>query len=138
MAWALDDLSVGWQMQIGTGKVPAIGIGKAKINGSGHVEGPMVVGNPTAYGGVDACLMVAPLTNSDPDCSKPKKSIGTSGSQDVGLKVTGNVIITGRKSKNSLYNENLVTFEESNINYNPKDSEGFIKLNALRLMSNKS
>ena len=95
MAWALDDLSVGGQMQIGTGKVPAIGIGKAKINGSGHVEGPMVVGTPTAYGGVDACLMVAPLTNSDPDCSKPKKSIGTSGSLDVGLKVKGNVIIDG-------------------------------------------
>ena len=49
----------------------------------------------------------------------------------------GNVIITGRKSKNSLYNENLVTFEEGTRSYNQKDAEGFIKLNALRLMRNK-
>ena len=87
MAWALDDLSIGGQMQVGTGKVPAIGIGRKKINGSGHVEGPMVVGNPTSYAGVDACLMVAPLKNKDPDCPHPFKSIGTSGGLDVGLKV---------------------------------------------------
>ena len=46
----------------------------------------------------------------------------------------GNVIITGRKSKKSLYDENLVTFEEGNQDYNHKDAEGFIKLNALRLL----
>ena len=46
----------------------------------------------------------------------------------------GNVIITGRKSKKSLYDENLVTFEEGNQEYNHKDAEGFIKLNALRLL----
>ena len=95
MAWALDDLSIGGQMQVGTGKVPAIGIGRKKINGSGHVEGPMVVGNPTSYAGVDACLMVAPLKNTDPDCPHPFKSIGTSGGLDVGLKVKGNVVIDG-------------------------------------------
>ena len=95
MAWALDDLSIGGQMQVGTGKVPAIGIGRKKINGSGHVEGPMVVGNPTSYAGVDACLMVAPLKNKDPDCPHPFKSIGTSGGLDVGLKVKGNVVIEG-------------------------------------------
>ena len=49
----------------------------------------------------------------------------------------GNVIITGRKSKKSLYDENLVTFEEGNQVYNHKDAEGFIKLNALRLLKNK-
>ena len=49
----------------------------------------------------------------------------------------GNVIITGRKSPNSLYDEDLVTFEESSFNYNHHDAEGFIKLNALRLMMNK-
>ncbi len=48
----------------------------------------------------------------------------------------GNVIITGRKSPNSLYDEDLVTFEESSFNYNHHDAEGFIKLNALRLMMN--
>ena len=49
----------------------------------------------------------------------------------------GNVIITGRKSPNSLYDEDLVTFEEGSFNYNHNDAEGFIKLNALRLMMNK-
>jgi len=48
----------------------------------------------------------------------------------------GNVIITGRKSPNSLYDEGLVTFEEGSFNYNHHDAEGFIKLNALRLMMN--
>ena len=50
----------------------------------------------------------------------------------------GNVIITGRKSENSLYDESLVTFEDSNSNYDQADAKGFIKLNALRLMKNKN
>ena len=49
----------------------------------------------------------------------------------------GNVIITGRKSPYSLYNENLVTFEEGTAEYNHSDAEGFIKLNALRLRVKK-
>jgi argininosuccinate synthase len=48
----------------------------------------------------------------------------------------GNVIVVGRKSPNSLYDENLATFESSN--YNQRDAEGFIKLNALRLKKNKT
>jgi len=44
----------------------------------------------------------------------------------------GNVIVTGRKSMNSLYSEELTTFEADEI-YNQQDAEGFIKLNALRL-----
>lgn len=44
----------------------------------------------------------------------------------------GNVIITGRKSPNSLYSEAMVTFEEDSV-YDQRDAEGFIKLNALRL-----
>jgi len=51
----------------------------------------------------------------------------------VKLKIyKGNVIVMGRKSKNSLYSNELATFEEENA-YNQKDAEGFIKLNALRL-----
>jgi len=49
----------------------------------------------------------------------------------------GNIIITGRKSENSLYDESLVTFEDSNSNYDQSDAKGFIKLNALRLIKNK-
>ena len=45
----------------------------------------------------------------------------------------GNVIITGRKSPNSLYNADLVTFEEGAVDYDHADAHGFIRLNALRL-----
>ncbi|MBT3552135.1 MAG: argininosuccinate synthase [Rhodospirillaceae bacterium] len=44
----------------------------------------------------------------------------------------GNVMVTGRKSPNSLYDEDVVTFEEDSV-YDQRDAEGFIKLNALRL-----
>ena len=44
----------------------------------------------------------------------------------------GNVIVTGRKSPNSLYDAAMVTFEEDAV-YNQGDAEGFIKINALRL-----
>jgi argininosuccinate synthase len=48
----------------------------------------------------------------------------------------GNVMVTGRKSPNSLYDEALVTFEEDQV-YDQRDAQGFIKLNALRLMTLK-
>lgn len=44
----------------------------------------------------------------------------------------GNVIILGRQSPMSLYDQDIVTFEEDSV-YDQKDAEGFIKLNALRL-----
>ena len=44
----------------------------------------------------------------------------------------GNVIVLGRKSPFSLYDEDMATFEEDNV-YDQQDAEGFIKLNALRL-----
>ena len=49
----------------------------------------------------------------------------------------GNIIVTGRKSQNSLYSEELVTFEDSQSDYDQSDAKGFIKLNALRLIKNK-
>tara|TARA_B100000953_G_scaffold270279_1_gene240458 strand:- start:2077 stop:3267 length:1191 start_codon:yes stop_codon:yes gene_type:complete len=45
----------------------------------------------------------------------------------------GNVIILGRSSPNSLYSEDLSTFETDSGDYNQKDAEGFIKINSLRL-----
>jgi argininosuccinate synthase len=45
----------------------------------------------------------------------------------------GNVTIVGRESKYSLYDQELVTFEEGAVAYDHRDAEGFIKLNALRL-----
>ena len=48
----------------------------------------------------------------------------------------GNVTVTGRKSPNSLYNADLVTFEEGAVDYDHADAHGFIRLNALRLRVN--
>lgn len=45
----------------------------------------------------------------------------------------GNVIITGRKSSKSLFDEAYSTFEEDSV-YNQSDAQGFIKLNALRFI----
>ena len=58
-------------------------------------------------------------------------------SGDVRLKIfKGNVVVSGRKSKFSLYNSNLATFEEDNL-YDQKDATGFIRLNSLRLILDK-
>jgi argininosuccinate synthase len=45
----------------------------------------------------------------------------------------GNVTIVGRTSPHSLYDQELVTFEEGKVAYDHRDAAGFIKLNALRL-----
>jgi argininosuccinate synthase len=45
----------------------------------------------------------------------------------------GNVGVVGRESKYSLYDKDLVTFEEGAVAYDQRDAEGFIRLNALRL-----
>src|SRR5712671_4651216 len=45
----------------------------------------------------------------------------------------GNVIVIGRESRFSLYDQDLVTFEEGAVAYDHRDAAGFIKLNALRL-----
>ena len=45
----------------------------------------------------------------------------------------GNASVIGRDSPYSLYNQDLVTFEEGTVAYDQRDAAGFIKLNALRL-----
>ncbi|MFT7267098.1 MAG: argininosuccinate synthase [Porticoccus sp.] len=45
----------------------------------------------------------------------------------------GNVVVVGRKSEDSLFDEKIATFEDDDGAYDQKDAEGFIKLNALRL-----
>ncbi len=45
----------------------------------------------------------------------------------------GNVDVVGRKSDDSLFDENIATFEDDGGAYDHKDADGFIKLNALRL-----
>jgi argininosuccinate synthase len=45
----------------------------------------------------------------------------------------GNVGVVGRESPYSLYDQDLVTFEEGKVAYDQRDAVGFIRLNALRL-----
>src|SRR5271167_94165 len=45
----------------------------------------------------------------------------------------GGVYVIGRDSPHSLYDQDLVTFEEGAVTYDHNDAAGFIKLNALRL-----
>lgn len=45
----------------------------------------------------------------------------------------GSVMVTGRQSPDSLFDEAIATFEEDEGAYNQADAAGFIKLNALRL-----
>ncbi len=45
----------------------------------------------------------------------------------------GNVIVVGRQSADSLFDESIATFEDDAGAYNQQDAEGFIKLNALRM-----
>ena len=45
----------------------------------------------------------------------------------------GAVFVVGRSSPYSLYDQELVTFEEGAVAYDHRDAEGFIKLTALRL-----
>ncbi len=53
---------------------------------------------------------------------------------EVRLKLLkGNVYNAGRRSKDSLFDATLSTFEDDRGAYNQKDAEGFIRLNGLRL-----
>jgi argininosuccinate synthase len=45
----------------------------------------------------------------------------------------GGVWVVGRQSPYSLYDQDLVTFEEGAVAYDQRDAAGFIRLNALRL-----
>ncbi|MCS5635468.1 MAG: argininosuccinate synthase [Myxococcota bacterium] len=57
---------------------------------------------------------------------------------DVRLKLyKGNVTVEGRRSPNSLYSEDLVTFEEDGGAYDQRDASGFIRLQGLRLARNE-
>ncbi|MDQ7010841.1 MAG: argininosuccinate synthase [Mariprofundaceae bacterium] len=72
-----------------------------------------------------------------PECRMMQAMIDTSQAVvngTVRLKLyKGNVIVAGRKSDQSLFDERLCTFEDDAGAYNQQDAEGFIRLNALRL-----
>ena len=107
MATGLDDLIVGGQLRVGAGLVPAIKEGDTRINGSAHLEGPVVIGAPNSedggFGDNVATLMIARTTNNDADCTPANRSLWVKGNTrlegDGGttytLNVTGDVTIIG-------------------------------------------
>ena len=97
MSFNMDDVQVGGQLRVGTGICNPIKEGDYKINGSAHIEGPMVVGlgqkiklgavggDPDdpgdTTGAAPANLMVTRCFNDDRDCFTPeiKKPLQTEG-----------------------------------------------------------
>ena len=88
-----DDLIVGGQLRVGTGYCAPIKEGDYKINGSAHMEGPVVVGLGSKIklgakrpgddntGAAPANLMVTRCYNKDRDCFTPaiKRTLQTEG-----------------------------------------------------------
>jgi hypothetical protein len=116
MAMGFDDLIVGGQLRVGAGFVPPIKEGDEKINGSAHMEGPVVFGAPSKKeGGFDenvATLMIARTTNKDPDCVPANRSLSIKGNSefqgDAGtpwaVNLSGNQEIKGNdQTDNALY-----------------------------------
>ena len=111
MATGLDDLIVGGQLRVGAGLVPAIKEGDTRINGSAHLEGPVVIGAPNSgdggFGENVATLMIARTTNNDKDCTPANRSLWIKGNTrlegDGGtsytLNVTGDVTIIGNTNQ---------------------------------------
>ena len=52
-----DDVNIGGQLQVGTGVCRAIKEGRQKINGSALIEGPVVLGGPTAFAAKETYLI---------------------------------------------------------------------------------
>ena len=108
MSWNFDDMVVGGQLRVGTGICNPIKEGDHKINGSAHIEGPMVIGEGTSVGGIKlgakdaapANLMVTRCYNDDRDCFTPaiKLALQTMGNVEIkgddgtpnALHITGN------------------------------------------------
>jgi hypothetical protein len=73
MAFSMDDIAAGGQLIVGAGIPASIGLDSKKINGSAFIEGPLHIGQPSAFGSADATLLVGKLVNED--ASKPQYSI---------------------------------------------------------------
>ena len=121
-----DDLIVGGQLRVGTGYCAPIKEGDYKINGSAHMEGPVVVGLGSKIklgakrpgddntGAAPANLMVTRCYNKDRDCFTPaiKRTLQTEGNVRINgddgtpwaVNLSGNQEIKGNdQTDNALY-----------------------------------
>ena len=74
-----DDVNVGGQLIVGTGVWPAIKSAWRRINGSVGVEGPVVVGDQSAFADNVGTVMVGRTTNDDFECKPANRSLYTKG-----------------------------------------------------------
>ena len=126
MTMGFDDLIVGGQLRVGTGYCAPIKEGDYKINGSAHMEGPVVVGLGSKIklgakrpgddntGAAPANLMVTRCYNKDRDCFTPaiKRTLQTEGNVRINgddgtpwaVNLNGNQEIQGNdQTDNALY-----------------------------------
>ena len=91
-----DTVVFGKSVRVGYGAIcPAIKEGDEEICGSIHAEGPVVFGEPSEFDHAGATLMVGSLSNDDPDCEMPEKSLGISGSLPTAQWIQGGVFLDG-------------------------------------------
>ena len=76
------DLYCGKRLFVGEGNPEALGRGDSEIRGSSYIEGPLQVGNPSAFSSVEATVMIGSETNSD-NPSTPDTSLMVSGDTQV-------------------------------------------------------
>jgi len=60
-----DDVAIGSQLFVGSGKPIALGIGPAKVRGSAFIEGPQIVGDALSFPAIFGTVMIGPCANSD-------------------------------------------------------------------------
>ena len=91
-----DTVVFGKAVRVGYGAIcPAIKEGNEEICGSIHAEGPVVFGEPSEFDHAGATLMVGSLSNDDPDCEMPTKSLGISGGIPTAQWIKGGVFLDG-------------------------------------------
>jgi hypothetical protein len=96
MAFAMDEIWAydGQLLCSKEGVVPiALGVGNKKIRGSGYVEGPFQVGNPSIFPSVYATLMVGPTSNSNSPTPSTQIAICGARATNPSLFVIGNSVV---------------------------------------------
>ena len=128
------NIFVGKRLFVGCGKPEALGKGETEIRGSGYIEGPLQIGDDSAYDKVTATLMVGAEYNSDSE-THPDKVIMAKGGDtyflgnhdQVGnMDVSGNLTIEGTmKSGYATWDGSIVATSKLFDIEHPTKGEGY-------------